>query len=79
MSASICRAAAVMSSSSNVTPSDFASRVAYPLVVSPVAKPGIVNAWMSDRGRPSLSIALAATMTAWVESRPPLTPTTTFG
>ena len=62
MSASICRAAAVMSSSSNVTPSDLASRVAYALVVSPVAKPGIVNAWMSERGRPSRSMALAATI-----------------
>ena len=44
-----------------------------------VAKPGIVNAWMSLRGRPSRSIALAATISAWVESRPPETPMTTFG
>ena len=34
---------------------------------------------MSLRGRPSRSIALAATISAWVESRPPLTPMTTFG
>ena len=44
-----------------------------------MAKPGIVNAWMSVRGRPSRSIAFAATISAWVESRPPLTPITTFG
>ena len=34
---------------------------------------------MSLRGRPSRSIALAATISACVESRPPLTPMTTFG
>jgi hypothetical protein len=49
------------------------------LVVSPVAKPGMVKAWMSLRGRPSRSIDLAATISACVESRPPLTPMTTFG
>jgi hypothetical protein len=48
-------------------------------VLSPVAKPGIVNAWMSLRGRPSRSIAFAATISACVESRPPLTPITIFG
>ena len=49
------------------------------LVCSPVAKPGMVNARMSLRGRPSRSIALAATISAWVESSPPETPMTTFG
>ena len=34
---------------------------------------------MSLRGRPSRSIALAATISAWVESRPPETPMTTLG
>ena len=34
---------------------------------------------MSLRGRPSRSIAWAATIRAWVESRPPQTPMTTFG
>ena len=68
-----------MSSSSNVTPRLLASRVASDRVSSPVAKPGIVNAWMSSRGRPSRSMARAATSSAWVESRPPLTPITTFG
>ena len=58
---------------------DFASRVAYDFVVSPVAKPGIVKAWMSLRARPSRSIALAATISACVESSPPLTPITTLG
>ena len=51
---------------------------ALPLVVSEVANPGSVNARMSLRGRPSRSIALAATMSACVESRPPETPMTTF-
>ena len=68
-----------MSSSSKLTPSALASRVARPLVSSPVAKPGIVNARMSLRGRPSRSIALAATISACVESSPPDTPITTFG
>ncbi len=34
---------------------------------------------MSLRGRPSRSIAFAATIRAWVESSPPLTPMTTLG
>ena len=68
-----------MSISSNVTPSAFASRVASDFEVSPVAKPGIVNASTSLRGRPSRSIALAATIRAWVESSPPLTPITALG
>ena len=68
-----------MSISSKVTPSASASRVALALVPSLVAKPGIVNAWMSLRGRPSRSIALAATISACVESRPPETPMTTLG
>ena len=79
MSVSICRADAVMSISSNVTPSDLASLLAYDRVVSPVAKPGIENAWMSLRGRPSRSIARALTISAWVESSPPLMPMTAFG
>ena len=68
-----------MSSSSKVTPSALQSRVALDFVWSPVAKPGIVKARMSLRGRPSRSIALAATISAWVESRPPETPMTTLG
>ena len=68
-----------MSISSKVTPSASESRVALPLVPSLVAKPGSVNARMSLRGRPSRSIALAATISACVESRPPETPMTTFG
>ena len=76
---SICSAAGRMSSSSKVTPSACESRVAYDLVVSPVAKPGIVKASTSLRGRPSRSIALQATMSACVESRPPLTPITALG
>ena len=67
-----------MSSSENVTPSARASAVALALVSSDVANPGIVNARMSDRGRPSRSIARAATISAWVESSPPDTPMTTF-
>ena len=42
------------------------------LACSLVAKPGIVYARMSLRGRPRLSIARATTSRAWVESRPPL-------
>ena len=69
-----------MSSSSKVTPErDCDSRVARDFVSSPVAKPGIVNARMSLRGRPRRSIALAATIRAWVESSPPETPMTIFG
>ena len=41
-----------------------------------VAKPGIVKPRTCVRGRPSRSHALAATMSAWVESRPPETPMT---
>ncbi len=68
-----------MSSSSNVTPRERASRVARSLVSDDVAKPGIVNAWTSLRGRPRRSIARAATISAWVESSPPETPMTTLG
>ncbi len=53
--------------------------IALLFVWSLVAKPGIVKARMSLRGRPSRSIALAATMSACVLSRPPLTPMTIFG
>ena len=45
--------------------------MALDFVPSLVANPGIVKPMMSVRGRPSRSIALAATMRAWVESRPP--------
>ena len=79
MSSSICSAAGRMSSSSKVTPSASESRVAYALVVEPVANPGIVKASTSLRGRPRRSIALHATISACVESRPPLTPMTAFG
>ena len=76
---SISRAVSVMSIVSNVTPSAVDRRMALPLVRSPVAKPGRVNARMSLRGRPRRSIARAATIRAWVESSPPDTPMTTFG
>ncbi len=76
---SSCLAAGRMSISSNVTPNACDSLVALSLVPALVAKPGRVKAWMSVRGRPSRSIALAATIRAWVESRPPETPITTFG
>ena len=72
-------AVGVMSISSAVTPSDFMSLCALPFVPSLVAKPGSVNARMSLRGRSQRSIAFAATISAWVESRPPETPMTTFG
>ena len=54
-------------------------RSALPLVRVPVAKPGRVNPRMSLRGRPSRSIARAATISAWVESSPPDTPMTSLG
>ena len=76
---SISVAVSRMSISANVTPSALPSAIALPLVRSPVAKPGRVNARMSLRGLPSRSIARAATISAWVESRPPETPMTTFG
>jgi hypothetical protein len=44
-----------------------------------VAKPGIVKPRMSVRGSPSRSHALAATISAWVESSPPETPMTIVG
>lgn len=68
-----------MSSSSKVTPSACERSIAFVFVRSLVANPGIVNARMSLRGRPSRSIAFAATMSAWVLSSPPLTPMTIFG
>jgi hypothetical protein len=73
------RAVEVMSSSSQVTPNARISRTALVLVRSPVAKPGSVNPRMSLRGRPSRSIARAATISAWVESSPPETPITSLG
>ncbi len=76
---SISRAVSVMSIVSNVTPRAFASRMALPFVRSPVAKPGRVNARMSDARPLPRSIARAATISACVESRPPDTPITTFG
>jgi hypothetical protein len=51
---------------------------AFSFVTSVVPKPGMVYARMLDRGRPRRSMALAQTMRAWVESRPPDTPITTF-
>ena len=48
-------------------------------VDSVTLKPGMVMAWMSERGRPRRSMARAATMRAWVESRPPLMPMTILG
>ncbi len=54
-------------------------RSALPFVRVPVAKPGRVNPRMSLRGRPSRSMALAATISACVESSPPDTPMTSLG
>ena len=68
-----------MSRVSKVQPSEVASSVALFLVWSVVAKPGMVNARMSERGRPSSSMVRAATSSACVESRPPETPITTLG
>ena len=59
-----------MSISSPVMPSAFISAQALPLVASPVAKPGMVKPRMVERGRPSKSQALAATISAWVEFEP---------
>ena len=42
-------------------------------------EPGQCEREKSLRGRPSRSIARAATIRAWVESRPPDSPSTTFG
>ena len=53
--------------------------MALAFVSSLVANPGIVKARMSLRGRPSRSIARAATISACVESRPPETPITSLG
>ena len=60
-------------------PTASASFTAFDFVCSLVAKPGIVYARMSERGRPARSIARAMTSSAWVESRPPETPMTGFG
>ena len=67
-----------MSIVSYVVPSAAISALALLWVDSEVAKPGMVKARMSLRGRPSRSIASAATISAWVESRPPLIPITTL-
>ncbi len=81
--AELARASAVavgrMSSSCAVIPSARISAWALAFVPAEVAKPGSVKPRMSLRGRPARSIALAATISAWVESRPPETPMTTFG
>ena len=65
-----------MSISAPVTPSAFISAQAFDFVPSEVANPGMVKPRMSERGFPRASKALAATMRAWVESRPPETPIT---
>ena len=65
-----------MSISSAVMPSARISAQAFALVPSPVAKPGMVKPRIALRGRPSRSIAFAATISAWVESSPPDTPIT---
>ncbi len=49
---------------------------AFALVSAPVAKPGMVYPRIDVRGTPSRSQALAATISACVESRPPETPIT---
>jgi hypothetical protein len=68
-----------MSIVSIVAPTDSARAMAFDLVCSLVAKPGMVYARMSLRGRSMRSIARATTSRACVESRPPLTPITGFG
>jgi len=70
---------AVMSTVSNVTPSASARRVALFFVWADVAKPGSVNARIWVRGSASRSQAFAATISACVESSPPLTPMTILG
>ena len=73
-------AAGRMSSSSKVTPSALDEPRGVGLGASRRSRsPACVKARMSLRGRPSRSIALAATISACVESRPPLTPMTTLG
>ncbi len=72
-------AAGRMSSSSHVMPSDSIRWIALLFVPALVAKPGIVKPRTWVRGRPRRSQALAATMSAWVESRPPETPMTIVG
>ena len=76
---SIWVAAGRMSSSSQVMPSDSIRWMALLFVPALVANPGIVKPRMWVRGRPSRSQALAATISAWVESRPPETPMTIVG
>ena len=79
MAASIRSASGRMSSSSTWQPSARASASALDFVPALVAKPGMVMAWMCSRPRPRRSTARAATMRAWVESSPPLTPMTIRG
>ena len=79
MSLSICVATGRMSISSKVQPRRVARSIALRLVPAVVAKPGMVMAIMSLRGRPRRSMARAATINACVESRPPETPITSLG
>ena len=65
-----------MSSSAASTPRACISAQAFDLVASPVANPGMVKPRIDERGTPSRSQAFAATIRAWVESRPPETPMT---
>ena len=67
-----------MSNSAAVMPSASISRHAFPLVVVLVPKPGMVKPRMLVLGSSSRSMARAATISAWVESRPPETPITTL-
>jgi hypothetical protein len=76
MSFSSWVAAGLMSISSAETPSAVISFQALDFVPSLVANPGMVKPRMSERGLPSASNAFAATISAWVESRPPDTPIT---
>ena len=78
MSASIWVADGRMSISAPVTPSASISRQAFVFVVVEVANPGMVYPSTLRREQPSSSIARQATSSAWVESRPPEMPRTTF-
>ena len=62
-----------MSISWPVTPRAFIRAQALDLVPSLVANPGMVKPRISERGLPRASNALAATISAWVESSPPET------
>ena len=76
MSSSILAAAGTISISSAVMPMASISFHALDFVWSEVPKPGIVYPRIIDRSRPSRSHVFAATISAWVLSRPPEIPIT---